>query len=159
MRASIGSPDAADALPGAEPSDCPPPGGSDVSPLRDVAFGPTPSVRSDETPLLSLPAHERLPEPESNERPQTERKGAILRRAQEAYDVHHYAEVVRLLETQPADDHDPEPQNLLESARFSLDQIQWLSQNLFLPGSRGFKARDQDRDRANQHSADARGGQ
>lgn len=55
---------------------------------------------------------------------------AIFQQAQEAYDAHDYETVVQLLEAQPVDDSAPQIHQLLESARFTLDQIQELSQEL-----------------------------
>jgi hypothetical protein len=126
----------ADSLPAAEPRNGSRPGGNGA-PLGDVAFGPTPSARNGKSPLLPLTAPERLPEPEPvleseciERQPDGEANQTILDRAQAAYDAHDFVMVIRLLESQPVDDGDPEAQNLLESAKFSLDQIQSLSQEL-----------------------------
>lgn len=77
-------------------------------------------------PANPRPAHM----PQSVERPAVNRRDAVFAQAQQAYDVHDYERVVKLLESLPVDDSVPEIQNLLESARFTLDQIQTLSREL-----------------------------
>jgi hypothetical protein len=84
------------------------------------------------TRMSSPPAEDLLcaVEPEEVEPPPAKKPDTVLSRAQQAYDIQNYEGVIKLLETQPVDGADPQVQQLLESARFSLDQIRWLSQEL-----------------------------
>ena len=66
------------------------------------------------------------------ERLLAEEREDIFHQAQQAYDVHDYEKAVELLETQPVDNNDPQFQQLLKNAKFSLEEIQRLSQELDL---------------------------
>ena len=96
---------------------------------KKVAYDAKLKTKANSPPVSNPPP---LIEPQGIERLLAEEREDIFHQAQQAYDVHDYEKAVELLESQPVDDNDPQFQQLLKNAKFSLEEIQRLSQELDL---------------------------